>query len=442
MNKTIEKLAKRLEVRISLEKNTGITPDEVRKINQVNYISVLSSLNMLGYVVVYMLLDFSLFSPAIYFLLIASALNFAIIWINKKGKHQLAKLLLAILTPFFMLYIAAIAFGKAPGFQVYLFVAAIIPLFLWNIRSEKITIVIIALTILAYSFVEFAPPIVTPLIELPQNYIYAFRLTNVFFCFTVVGIAVLIHFWLFKKMEKQLLIQTEKLKLTQQQKDRIYSIIAHDLRGPIGNFKGLTEIFIKNYNEHSMDKILELMKAMHKTSGSIQNLLENLLEWSVIQTGKKEKSLKNIRLGKIVENALEIHKDIIESKQQNVSLNIDKNIKIYADRNMVSTLLRNLISNALKFTRKKGNISISAKEVQSKVEVCVADSGLGLSGTELENLFDFQKVNQINPYSKEKGSGLGLLLCKEFVEEHDGKLWVESEVGKGSRFYFTLPRSE
>jgi signal transduction histidine kinase len=180
---------------------------------------------------------------------------------------------------------------------------------------------------------------------------------------------------------------------------------------------------------------------MHQSSISLQNLLENLLDWSRLKSGNLEKSLTNLKLQKVVEESLILHKELLLKKEQKIDNDIDSNLLIYADHHMVSTVFRNLISNAIKFTMQHGKISISAQGNHTKIRVCVKDSGIGLSEKDIKNLFDIRSFDKISTASTEKGSGLGLLLCKEFIESHEGKIWVESEIGKGSEFYITLPKS-
>lgn len=407
----------------------------------MNYISLISIANMLAYVIFYSVADFLLFRHAIIFLLIASLITLGVIIVNRRGRHLAAKILLSVLTPFNMSYIAMVVFGKAPGFQVYLLVATIIPLFIWDYQNKKYPIIIISAILMVYAFLEFFPPLFQPKIVLSENYVYFFRLTNVFVCFVAAGIAIGFYQYLFRKTEKQLLKQTKELKISQAHKDKVYSIIAHDLRSPFGIFAGLTGLFIEDYNEHSDEQRLKIIQSMQQTSISLQNLLENLLDWSKMQSGNLEKSLKHLNLRKIAEESLALHRDLILKKEQEVEVDIDSGILIYADQHMVSTVFRNLISNAIKFTEQNGKISITARGNRTKIRVCIEDSGIGLSEKDIKNLFDISSLDQISGGRTEKGSGLGLLLCKDFIESHEGRVWVESEPGKGSKFCFTLPKS-
>jgi signal transduction histidine kinase len=242
-----------------------------------------------------------------------------------------------------MSYIAAVAFGKAPGFQVYLFVAAIIPLFLWNYKQKYYPVVIITSILAAYVLIEFFPPFFQPKIVLSETYIYYFRLTNVSICFLAAGVAIATYQYLYRIKEKQLLEQTEKLKISQAHKDKVYSIIAHDLRSPFGTFAGLTELFIDEYNEYTDEERLEIIQSMQKSSRSLQNLLENLLDWSRLQSGTLEKSIKRLNLRKIAEESLALHNELIHKKEHKIKIDIDSGLMVYADHHMISTVFRNFI---------------------------------------------------------------------------------------------------
>lgn len=435
------KISRCLDVSFSDDMLLKLSEDDLRRIKLVNYIALISIANMLLYVIVYSIIDFQLFRHAIIFLTTACVVSSGIIIINKKGKYQAAKILLSVLTPLYMVYIATVAFGKAPGFQVYLLVAAIIPLFLWNYRQRVYPIIIISTILIVYAYIEFFLSIIKPMIILPENLAYIFKMTNVTVCFTAAGAAIGVLQFLYRKKEELLDEQAEELKISQAHKDKVYSIIAHDLRSPFGTFAGFTELFINEYYELSDEQRLKIIQLMNKTSVSLKNLLENLLDWSRMQTGNLEKSLKHINLRKIVEESLALHRELILQKEQKTEVDIDSSYSIYADHHMISTVFRNFISNAIKFTKLNGKISISACPDGARIKICIKDSGEGLSQKDIKYLFDIRNVDKISGSSSQKGSGLGLILCKDFIESHDGKVWVESELGKGTTFCFTLPKS-
>ena len=250
MKKIAGIISRSLDVHFSEEDQAKYSRNEMRKIALVNYIALIAIVNMLSYVILYSILDFPLFKPAILFLTLASIPIVGIIFINKKGKHLLAKILVCTFNAFNMSYIAIVAFEKEPEFQVYLLLGAIIPIFLWSYKQRTYPIIIISLILGVYGFIEFFPPLFEAQIILPENYIHGFRLSNVFICFLAVAAAIGFYQFLYRKQEELLHQQAEQLKISQQHKDLIYSIIAHDIRSPFGNLAGLAEVLKEKYEKY------------------------------------------------------------------------------------------------------------------------------------------------------------------------------------------------
>lgn len=418
------------------------TPDDLRRIQLTNYLCVISILNMLLYVIFYSFVDIQLFQPAIFFLLSASLISGFVIVANNKGYYLLAKILLSVLTPLYMSITATIIFGKAPGFQVYLLLATFIPLFLWSFKEMKIPAIIILLILIGYALIEFLPSHGNPKILLPESHISLFRLTNVAVCFLAAGAAIAAYQFLYSRIEEQLVKNSEELRISQAHKDKVYSIIAHDLRGPFGTISGLTKLFIEEYNEHDDKARLNFLETMHKSSFSMKQLLENLLDWSKMQAGTLHKILTELYLHEMVEESLLIHKEQLLKKEIKTKVDIPSDISVKADHYMLSTILRNLISNAIKFSYPKGLITINAINTTDNINICVKDEGIGLSGEETKFLFDIRNDQKIKSSGNHSGSGLGLLLCKDFIKSHNGEIWIQSEKGKGSEFWFSLPKEK
>jgi signal transduction histidine kinase len=324
--------------------------DELRRINITNYIGLISFLNMMLYVIIYSFIDFQLFHHAILFLTTSSFISFIIILINKKGYHHTARLAIAVFIPFFMSYISAFVFSKEPGFQVYLLLSAIIPIFMWSLKDRFYLIFFISLNILLYALLEFFPPFFETQIKLPEELNEIFFSTNIIICFLGFGLAIWFYQYFYNKQEEELIEQTEALRLSQAHKDRVYSIIAHDLRSPLGTFVGLTDLYLQQYDFYGDKKRKEVLSMINKSSVSLHELLENLLDWSKIQTGILDKNYTNFHLLRIVEDAVSLHNELIANKNLDVQIKIDTNIQVNADQYMVSTVFRNLISNAIKFT--------------------------------------------------------------------------------------------
>jgi len=233
----------------------------------------------------------------------------------------------------------------------------------------------------------------------------------------------------------------QRLKELNATKDRLFSIIGHDLRGPIGGFKSLIQLLISGYDLSNSKQLLEILKVIHKTANSTYDLLENLLEWAKSQQNEIVFNPEKINLKDLVFNIMNLFSEVILNKEINIVNEIPDDQFLVADKNMLSTVLRNLISNAIKFTPNGKSIKISVANMGDNIKISVQDEGTGIQEEDLPKLF-----NSLSPLSSygtqgEKGSGLGLLLCKDFIDRHNGIIEVNSIWGKGSTFSFTLPQA-
>jgi len=242
------------------------------------------------------------------------------------------------------------------------------------------------------------------------------------------------------RQKEEILIHRDELELANANKDKFFSIIAHDLRGPFGGFLGLTEVMSEKLPNLTMPQIQDLALSMKNSAANLYRLLNNLLEWSQIQKGSMPFNPAIIQLDLLVDEVIAPALETAKSKEIEIGCDIPEEISVFADRNMLQTVIRNLVSNALKFTRNGGTVHVSAKINENKnIEIAFHDTGIGMSQEILENLFRIDVQTRREGTKGEPSTGLGLLLCKEFVEKHGGNIWVESEEGKGSIFYFTLP---
>ncbi|MBN1926270.1 MAG: HAMP domain-containing histidine kinase [Prolixibacteraceae bacterium] len=222
-------------------------------------------------------------------------------------------------------------------------------------------------------------------------------------------------------------------------KDKLFSIISHDLRSPFTSIIGFSNLLAERVSIDDHDGIVEYARIIRDSSWRVMELLMNLLEWSNSQTGKMDYYPEYIDLASMITEASALSTGGAQQKSISIMTDLPDNITAFADKAMISTILRNLISNAIKFTYLHGKIVISVKENHNGLLVSVSDNGVGLSKKRIENIFRFEKSKPTLGTQKEHGTGLGLLLCKEFVSKHGGRIWVESEFGKGSTFFFTIP---
>jgi len=228
-----------------------------------------------------------------------------------------------------------------------------------------------------------------------------------------------------------------ELKKLNSDKDRFLQILAHDLRSPFNSLMGFSELLMNNLREYDIDEIESFLKIMNQTQQRTFDLLNDLLTWSRSQSGLLSFELEEIPFAMICDDVLPVFK----SNSKNISINWSETEKIvvYADRKMVYTILRNLISNAVKFTNSNGLINVCAKTEGDFTIITVSDNGVGIKDENLHELWDFTKPYTTKGTNNETGTGFGLVLCKELVEKQSGKIWVESEFGKGSSFIFTIP---
>lgn len=246
-----------------------------------------------------------------------------------------------------------------------------------------------------------------------------------------------------KKAEEEIKRMNEELLISNAEKDKFFSIIAHDLRSPFNSFLGLTQIMAENLQDLTMEEIRKFTLTMRDSVSHLYRLLENLLQWSRMQQGMILFNPEVIPLCSIIVDSLEIMAEPAQKKEIEITCTMPENLEVLADVNVVQTIIRNLVSNAIKFTPRGGKVDIAAKVLPDRfIEVSVADTGIGMNREMLDKLFHLDgKVNREGTEG-EASTGLGLILCKEFIEKQGGKLWVESEEGKGSVFYFTLPYAE
>ncbi len=247
-----------------------------------------------------------------------------------------------------------------------------------------------------------------------------------------------------KQIHKTLIVSEKKLLDSNKTKDKFFSIIAHDLRSPFNSMLGFSKMLNKNFDKYDTEKQKKLLGFVHIDIQNTYKLLENLLLWSRSQQGVIDFKPKKETLYLLFVDIIEVLKQSAKNKSITLTNQISKNLNVNADIDMFSTIIRNLISNAIKFTPRGGEILINARSItdenkQGFAEITVKDNGVGISKEIQSKLFDIGENRSTEGTENEEGTGLGLILCKEFVEKHGGKIWVESEVGTGSSFVFTLP---
>ncbi len=242
-----------------------------------------------------------------------------------------------------------------------------------------------------------------------------------------------------KEAEEEIAKQRDHLKELNAAKDKFFSIIAHDLKNPFSVLLSVTEALLEGFSQMSDEEKNVAIQRIHKSANLLFNLLDNLLQWSMTQTGRLTFHPEKADLRTIVFGTASLLRMNAENKHINLSTDIPEKTYVRADVDMVKTVIRNLLTNAIKFNTEGGKVKVTANKKKGYYEISVSDSGIGLSKEDQEKLFRIDVKNKSIGTSKEKGTGLGLILCKEYIEKNGGRIWVESEPGKGSDFIFTLP---
>jgi signal transduction histidine kinase len=224
-------------------------------------------------------------------------------------------------------------------------------------------------------------------------------------------------------------------------KDKFFSIIAHDLKSPFNSILGFLEIMERNYDTQDDKTRKEMLNNALNSSKAIYELTDNLLFWARVENGSLKLTMKSINLIELLKTNVKVAS--ILSKEKNITIdlkNSEELITMDGDVNMLNFVLRNLLSNSIKFTPNKGLIEVSVKQSENEIEFCVRDTGVGIPEDMIENLFKIDKAFTTPGTNKEKGTGLGLILCHDFIARHNGAIRVESKLNAGSSFYVLLPR--
>ncbi len=262
----------------------------------------------------------------------------------------------------------------------------------------------------------------------------------------IVSVVLYSFYRLKSKTNIQLMHKTEEISELNQKlnhlnntKDKFFSIIAHDLRSPFNAIIGFSDLLTEQIREKNYENMEEYAMIIQNSSQRTMDLLTNLLDWARLQTGKIEFVAVDFLLNDLVTETIALLNDAASQKSIQILNSINQEIMIHADRSMIGTILRNLISNAIKFSNSGGIITISTERNEKKMVVSVTDNGIGISKSDQLRMFRIEENFTVKGTLNEKGTGLGLILCKEFIEKYGGKIWVESEEGLGSTFSFTLP---
>lgn len=252
----------------------------------------------------------------------------------------------------------------------------------------------------------------------------------------------------YDKIKLNRLLESKNRKIEQSEnelrhlnaaKNKFFSIIAHDLKNPFHTVLGYSQLLSNNYDTLTEAERLNFATAINQSTGNIFRLLQNLLEWAKSQTGRLVYLPREIDLGYILKNAVSVLRSLADQKHISIELDYDEKMSIFADPQMIETVIRNLVNNAIKFTPQHGKVVVSARQTDEQIEIRITDTGIGIEEEEVLTLFKIDSTIKRKGTNNEDGSGLGLILCREFIQKHNGSIGVDSVPGKGSTFYFSVP---
>lgn len=236
--------------------------------------------------------------------------------------------------------------------------------------------------------------------------------------------------------------QNVKIQKLLDDRNQFFSIIAHDLRGPLVSSVRLSDLFIQDFEQYSTTEIKDTMVMLHESNENTYKLLDHLLDWAGLQNGSIESRPVKISLQDLIIENKELCRNIASNRNITITFKTAQQIWVYGDKNMFNIVVRNLLTNAIKFTPRGGIVTIATQIIKKNALVSILDSGIGMSEETKQGVFKLTKKILHRGTENENGSGLGLLLCKEFVNRNNGDIWFESEVGKGSNFTFTIPLAD
>lgn len=243
-----------------------------------------------------------------------------------------------------------------------------------------------------------------------------------------------------KKRTNKLLEETnQKLETANQTKNRFFAIISHDLKNNLVAFQNISELLTENFDKIAEEKKHHLLVRLNKSSANLNNILSNLLLWSKSQLDYIDFQAEEFSFDELVKEVCQNHQEMADGKSIILNNSIEENMQVVADKEMIRVVVRNFLSNAIKFSPESTTVSLFSEKKANELIIGVKDEGLGISKSHQEKLFSLQEKDKMPQKGSQMGSGLGLIICKDFIERHKGKIWVESEENKGSTFYFSIP---
>ena len=350
-----------------------------------------------------------------------------------------------LIIPFYIIVISLLSFtwffnqGIEGSVTFYFFLVTFILIYInshqkyWTILLLFIALacLLILLEFIFPQLLNFYPNKKSQLLDLITNFILILFL---------LGLSTIFLKKSFDKERSKVEHFAEEMKELNATKDKFFSIISHDLRNPFNSILGLSNMLLSNLNTYSKEEITEKIGLIAESSKRAHILLENLLEWSLSQTGKILFIPEKIKLSDVVNECLIEITNQASNKKIKIVNEINEGHIVKADKNMLKIILRNLLTNAVKYSYTGGVVIIKSIDRNFEIEISITDSGIGIEENDIDKLFHIDSKYSTNGTLNEQGTGLGLILCKEFIEKHGGRIWIDSKIEKGCTFKFTLPK--
>lgn len=393
--------------------------------------------------------NFTLYSNVVVVLVLAAVLAGGCRFINMRGGVFISGFLLNLIVSGIFILLSALWFGPGPGFHYYLILMSVVPLLTFKSTRFFYTVFLMLLNLISFMYVEYLMQPEWAMYSFPVNAVSEFRIVSAVFLFLMMLFVIIVNQKVLRDKEQKLIRLADEITRKNKEladnnraKDRFFSIISHDLKGPVGTMSTFLEYLSDNTEEFTPEQFSDSLQALKRSSHDVYALLENLLAWSRVQSGNMKMNKSRNNLSEVINSNTELMTALFSQKGVKIINRVnDDKLEACFDREMIDTVVRNLLSNSLKFTSAGGEIWVEARDEEDVVSVSVGDNGTGMSKETIDNLFRIDvKQNTVLGTEGEKGTGLGLILCKGFIENHGGRIDVVSTPGEGSLFTFTIPK--
>lgn len=371
----------------------------------------------------------------------------AIYWIYKKGHHEIAKYLSIITIDLGFIVPVFICYGKTPALHYYFLVFAMAPLALWSLEKKQLTSIYFIINIAFFLFIERYSGVLNPILTFPKVLVAPVQISSMIMPFIILLSSLWAYYESIEKKNNEILEQKDKLADLNNEleeanatKDKFFSIIAHDLRNPLHTMMGFSDMLNTDSSKLNERDQKDYIHYINQSGKNLYNLLEDLLQWSSAQTNSISFNPKITEISTILTPIVSLLEPTAIKKKITIHNEMTPKLMVFADQSMITTIIQNLVTNALKFTPENGDIYLYTKEDKEFVRVSIVDNGVGISLQDQKRIFRIDNTHTRQGTSGEKGTGLGLNICQEFIKINGGTIGVESELGKGATFWFTLPK--